>query len=323
MRENLSAPGTVVEWLQITKQALKNLDYHNITQDPRYARLSARYGYDDYIIVNIRSKSEDRVLLEFEVSSPKMVQQFKTASAQIVRQMQNEYKQKQEEAKYGPIQSPKPYVPQPSEPKTVFPSEDTAVPAYEAEEGDYIERTRFLPDETLTLKKYHEGIDRYETEKFKHKFEFWFNRFWVIWLMLFLLPPFGIFLIWYFHRMRIVTRVIVSVLFFLYFVLIWIGFFGIDTGFDREALQRFYLDQQYRITRIFNGQSPTTPSLPDSTTGTDYYEEYDTYNPDYNAPVFSNDVIQEEKKENIFDLINEFFQQFRSTGTENAQDTGQ
>ncbi len=260
MRENLSAPGTVGEWLQITKKALTNLGYHNIERDPKFARLSARYGYDDYIVVNLRRKGDDKTLLEFDVSRKNMIQQFKTASAQVIRQMQRDYNSQKEREEFGDN-----YVSNVEEyPKEPLDTSDYTAPAYVGEEGDYIERTRYLPDETLTLKEYHEGIDQYEKERFKHKFERIFNRLWLIWLMLFLLPPFGIFLIWYFHRMKLFSRLFVSVVFFLYFVLIWIGFLGIDTGFNRESIQQFYNNQQYRITRFFNQNDSTTePILPD------------------------------------------------------------
>lgn len=253
MRENLSAPGTVSEWLRISKQALENLDYFNITQDPRYARISARYGYEDYIIVNIRSKDSNRVLLEFEVSSPKMVQQFKTASAQIIRQIQAEYERKEEEKKYGTIPTQTTTIPSTSTSDEYYVDDDTdeyAVPDYEAEEGDYIEKTRYLPDDTLILREYDDKIR--PKDEVRRGFRKYFQKTWMILLMLVVLPPFGIFLLWYFHKFKVISRILLSILFFLYFILIWVGFFGIDTGFNRESIQNFYTNQQYKITRFFN-----------------------------------------------------------------------
>lgn len=249
MRENLSAPGNISDWLDISKEALINLNYYNITQDPQYARLSARYGYDDYILVNIRTKDPEHVLLEFDVSSPKMIQQFKTASAQLIRQKQQEFRNKQESESLGPA-------PSYNAPEVENLMEDDSsaytVPDYQAEDGDYIERTRYFPDDTLQLKEYRKELDRLESDSLKHQFRQRFDKLWIILLSLVLVPPLGIFLLWYFHRTKIITRILLTVVAFLYFVLIWIGFFGIDTGFNRESIQMFYTNQQYKITRFFN-----------------------------------------------------------------------
>lgn len=248
MRENLSAPGTVSEWVKISKQALENLNYHNIVQDPLYARLSARYGYDDYIIVNIRNKEDNRVLLEFDVSSPKMIQQFKTASAQIIRQMQNEYERKEEEKKYGKIPTQNASLNYQDDYDDD--EDDFTIPDYEAEEGDFIERTRYLPDDTLMLREFDQEDSPYDD--IKRKSRRLIKKPWFTWVMLFVFPPVGLFLLWYNHKFKVLPRILVSIGFFLYFVLVWVGFFGIDTGFNKENIQRFYNNQQYRITRFFN-----------------------------------------------------------------------
>ena len=49
-----------------------------------------------------------------------------------------------------------------------------------------------------------------------------------------------------------------SKLSFLYFFLIWIGFFGIDTGFNRDSIQKFYQTQQYSIQRFLDQFNPGT-----------------------------------------------------------------
>ena len=215
MRENLSAPGTVSDWLKITPKAYQNLNYYNITRDKKFARISARYGYDDYIVLNIRSKDKNHVLLEFDVSNPNMISQFKTASAQIIRKIQNNYRERQQEIEYGPAPVENVSAPTPD----VYVPQDVTSDKYVAEEGDYIEQTRILPDDTLQLKQFRKDLDKLEEDSFRHKFRKIFNKLWVIWLMLIVLPPFGIFLIWYFKRMSLFSRIILSALSFLYFFL--------------------------------------------------------------------------------------------------------
>lgn len=294
MRENLSAPGTVSDWLNISKKAFQNLDYHDITQDPKYARLSARYGYDEYILVNIRNKDENRVLLEFDVSSPKMIQQFKTASAQIVRQQQKKREQRIEEKKFG--KAPTYHINSDLKEKQVDTSNNInsanivetikdTVPDYEAEEGDYIERTRSLPDDTLMFREYREDLDRLESDSLRYKFRHYFNKLWLILLLLVVCPPIGIFLLWYFHRLKIFTRILVTIFTFLYFALIWVGFFGIDTGLNKESIQMFYNNQQYKITRFFNqfnNETEHSDVVVDDTTTDPNIDQTDTNNTNSN-----------------------------------------
>lgn len=265
MRENLSAPGSVAQWLRITREAYTRLNYHNITQDPKYARVSAQYGYDDYILINIRNKEPGRVLLEFEVSDPKLVNQFKKAAAAIIRE--NQRQRAEEFPAYTP---PEHYEPETSEaPEEQVPD----VPEYEAEEGDFVENTQYLPQDTVSMNTYHRAVDHAQQLSFKMKFEKYCNKLWFIWLMLIVLPPFGIFLIWYFRRMRIFNRLLVSVVAVLYLLLIWIGFFGIDTGLNKETIQKFYNDQQYRITRFFNEKDNEKGKNSAPTTDTTDYPE--------------------------------------------------
>ncbi len=263
MRENVSTKGTIGEWMKIIRTAFANMGLIDIMKDPVYARVQARTAKGQTILVNLRRKDDTHVLLEFEASSPSLVNEFKSEAAYIVRnnQVTPVSTPKQNAARTAVSARPA----QPSQPvQQQVPAyepvveQQPQVPAYQPDDDDFVENTAYIPNDTQTLNEYRKAADKEEMQSMRMKFDYYCNRLWLIYLMLVLVPPVGLFLLWYFKRMRFVSRIIVSVIVFLYMILIWISFFGIDTGFNKEFIQRFYTDMQYKITRFFNGTSATT-----------------------------------------------------------------
>lgn len=141
---------------------------------------------------------------------------------------------------------------------------------YEPDENDFIEQTQYIK----TLNPDGSPVNPNDkTQVLLHKFRQYGNQMWLIWLMLIVLPPLGLFMLWYFRRLKMPARIATSLAVFLYMILIWLSFLGIDTGFNRTAIQGWYNDARESISRFFRsatGSDSTVKPTDRSDTDTTY-----------------------------------------------------
>lgn len=108
--------------------------------------------------------------------------------------------------------------------------------------GDYGEDYDADYDAAYDYGEEDEGGGRYsdeeETEEpatFREKWEALTEKTWFLILMLVLFPPLGIYLIWHYKRFNGGKRVLATVLGVAYFLFIWLGFIGVNTGINRQT----------------------------------------------------------------------------------------
>lgn len=410
MRENFSVKGSLHQWLKISIEALKHIGASRITQDPKYARLMADFPDGTYLLLNMRRKENNRILLEFDASSSNLIGRYKSAAAKIYRANENAERNRQERRfqqeaerraeqiaaqqqprtsqttrtsrpsmsmevmshdqqtkpvsnRQMPSKSPSALrndveslneqgfatsIPASSRPQNrpsqstgtatavsaqsaqqaAYPSsasqqvasrpssqdslavaeqnelastprrtgmrkrrdqeinlsdfdrtedEKSFTQMYEPDENDFIEQTQYInavnPDGTPVN-------PNDKTEVLLHKFRQYGNQMWLIWLMLIVLPPLGLFMLWYFKRMKMPVRIVTSIVIFLYMILIWLSFLGIDTGFNKTAIQGWYDDARKSVTSFFKnatGSSGSTVKPTDRSDTDTTYSSTETY----------------------------------------------
>ncbi|MEG0379962.1 MAG: hypothetical protein RR614_15895 [Eubacterium sp.] len=86
--------------------------------------------------------------------------------------------------------------------------------------------------------------------------------------MLILIPPLGIFLMYFYKKFGLFPRILLTILAVLYTLLIWLGFFGINTGVNQESINQWTQNVQSQITRFINEHKPasSSPTATPSTT---------------------------------------------------------
>ncbi|MGI6109737.1 MAG: hypothetical protein ACOYB8_07855 [Eubacteriaceae bacterium] len=331
MRENFSVQGNIKQWMQISKAAFRDIGATSIVQDPRYARISAKLQDGRHIILNIRRKGDDRLLMEFDASDSELIGTFKSAAASLYRQAARAARTASSSAKEAAVQAARDRklaqetalaaqqalaararaeqaqeaarqnAARQTAPETGTsagsgqypdhvdqnghadytpdsqPADDDSMSftqAYTPDEYDFIEETQYIPEvdaaSDRTSRSGQSGDE--STDSLVTKFNHYGNKMWLIWLMLFVLPPLGLFMLWYFKRQKLVPRIITTVVMFLYMLLIWVSFFGVDTGLNKTTIQQWYNNIQYSITRSTGGgstsESTVTPTEKTDTTST-------------------------------------------------------
>lgn len=78
--------------------------------------------------------------------------------------------------------------------------------------------------------------DVYEPpQTFKEKWEALTEKTWFLILMLAVFPPLGLYLIWHYRRWTGGRRVLATAIGVVYFLFIWLGFLGVNTGINRNT----------------------------------------------------------------------------------------
>ncbi len=365
MRENFSVKGNINQWLKISIEALKQTGALKITQDPKYARLMGDFPNGAYLLLNMRRKENNRLLLEFDASDQQVIDDFKSCAARIFKErlqaeqlmrdrriVQDSEKraksleravsapsalqssERQPTRTLSPTRNPVSSVSddtrdithtrsavavkdkallsnaRASKPVTTAPSTSVAAPTtaaspqrlpgaparsgmkrrsdlsdefigkremadeksftqmYQPDENDFIEQTQYL-DTSNTKSKGFLDPSGDKTGILIEKFNKYCNQMWLIWLFLILCPPIGLFLLWYFKRMKIVNRIITSIVIFLYMIIIWFSFLGFDTGFNKQLIQAWYNDARAQVTRFFNSSTGGSTVKPTDRNSTD------------------------------------------------------
>ena len=77
MRENLSARGSLDDWIDASEEALWNAGFERVEVDEHFDRLAADIGENGYIDINFLIQNDGRVRLEIDASDKELIDQFK------------------------------------------------------------------------------------------------------------------------------------------------------------------------------------------------------------------------------------------------------
>jgi len=234
MLVNLSVKGQLSTWTAASQKALEDLGFSNIQSDTKAARLVGDYGKTDYIEIDFYIQEDQRVHLTIETSTRQILDNYKEKVAEVIK---SDF----------PVQKSRPQKIDKAPPQYT-------VPAQEADED--LEDEDFDDDEVYTSQNKTKNAFLKMRKSFKKtkrktkKSLKFFRRKPLIILMLILLPPFGIFLMYYHRQFSFFTRFLLTVITVLYFMLIWVGFLGVNTGVNQESIMQGITELKYYFSKL-------------------------------------------------------------------------
>lgn len=111
---------------------------------------------------------------------------------------------------------------------------------------------------------YNETSMTAEPQTFREKFDTLCRKKWFVVLMVFVLPPFGIYLIWRGHQPKSFLRILATAGALAYFLFIWLGFLGVNTGINRQTFTNLRSRQQQQSQSNVNKTPDSGSSSNDS-----------------------------------------------------------
>lgn len=245
MRENLSARGSLDDWIDASEEALWNAGFERVEVDEHFDRLAADIGENGYLDINFLIQNDGRVRLEIDASDKELIDQFKASVARVMQDGdRGESRSGGRDSRAGSSRY-----------------------ADEADDGDSSSRG----NKGKRGKKGRSGGRGLRMPGGRRSGDPFYARTWFILLMLVLIPPLGIFLMYYYKKFSLIPRVLLTLIAVLYTLLIWLGLFGINTGINQETINSWIQNGQSQITRLINNQknSSSSPSAaPSATPGT-------------------------------------------------------
>ncbi len=245
MRENLSARGSLDDWIDASEEALWNAGFERVEVDEHFDRLAADIGENGYLDINFLIQNDGRVRLEIDASDKALIDQFKASVARVMQDGgRGESRSGGRDSRAGSSRY-----------------------ADEADDGDSGSRG----NKGKRGKKGRSGGRGLRMPGGRRSGDPFYARTWFILLMLVLIPPLGIFLMYYYKKFSLIPRVLLTLIAVLYTLLIWLGLFGINTGINQETINSWIQNGQSQITRLINNQknSSSSPSAaPSATPGT-------------------------------------------------------
>ena len=85
MRENLSARGSLDDWIDASEEALWNAGFERVEVDEHFDRLAADIGENGYLDINFLIQNDGRVRLEIDASDKELIDQFKSSVARVMQ----------------------------------------------------------------------------------------------------------------------------------------------------------------------------------------------------------------------------------------------
>lgn len=238
MRENLSARGSLDDWIDASEAALRNAGFERVEVDEHFDRLAADIGENGYLDINFLIQNDGRVRLEIDASDKELIDQFKSSVSRVMQgggsaeSRQGRRDSRAQSSRYA----------------------DGG--AAEADDGDSGGRG----GKGKRGKKGRSGGRGLHMPGGRRSGDPFYARTWFILLMLVLVPPLGIFLMYYYKKFGLIPRILVTLIAILYTLLIWLGLFGINTGINQETINSWIQNGQSQITRLINNQKNSSPS---------------------------------------------------------------
>ena len=233
MRENLSARGSLDDWIDASEEALWDAGFERVEIDEHFDRLAADIGESGYLDINFLIQNDGRVRLEIDASDKELIDQFKASVTRVMRDGGSERSAGTRDSR--------------TQKSTPYEDEDDGTDS--GSRGNKGKRGKKGRSGGRGLRV----PGRRSADPF-------YARGWFILLMLVLIPPLGIFLMYYFKRFSLIPRILLTVIAVFYTLLIWLGFFGINTGINQETVNSWVQNGQSQITRLINEHKNSTPS---------------------------------------------------------------
>lgn len=238
MRENLSARGSLDDWIDASEEALWNAGFERVEVDEHFDRLAADIGENGYLDINFLIQNDGRVRLEIDASDKALIDQFKSSVARVMQGGGNgESRSGRRDSRAG---------------RSRYADEGEA----EADDGNSGSRG----NKGKRGKKGRSGGRGLRMPGGRRSGDPFYARTWFILLMLVLVPPLGIFLMYCYKKFGLIPRILLTLIAVLYTLLIWLGLFGINTGINQETINSWLQNGQSQITRLINNQKNSSPS---------------------------------------------------------------
>jgi hypothetical protein len=257
VKEHLSAPGEMTQWFDGSIYALKKGDFTKIRVHHNGSQITAHYGADE-ICIDLSVKAPGRIFLRLESTSGEVLQWFKACVTDVMLHPQAGFDEglnaAPQAAPFGTDGTFDPYI-DPDAGR--FEDDDAAAPdpaAPPAGEGPY------GADDFAEETPAYEEAPRTPREKWERLK----CRPWFAWLMLVVLPPFGLYLLWHVPHFGKVKRVLLTALFAAYFLFIWLGFLGVNTGVSPGSIRAWWQHRNQTETVVQKTPSSTSASSADS-----------------------------------------------------------
>ena len=109
-----------------------------------------------------------------------------------------------------------------------------------------------------------EALEPAAPQTFKEKWEALTEKTWFLLLMLAVFPPLGLYLIWHYRRWTGGKRVLATAIGLLYFLFIWLGFLGVNTGINRDT----FTSLRSRTSQSTGSNVQNTPDTSSDSTDT-------------------------------------------------------
>lgn len=255
MKEHLSAPGEMTQWFDGSIYALKKGDFTKIRVHRDGSQITAHYGADE-ICIDLSVKEAGRIFLRLESTSGEVLQWFKACVTDVMLHPQAGF----DEGLNAEDQAPPPFAtdgtfdPYTDPAADAYADFDDGVPGNEGacggdDAGDFAE----------TMPAYEEA-----PQTLQEKWERLKCRPWFAWLMLVVLPPFGLYLLWHVPHFGKGKRVLLTALFAAYFLFIWLGFLGVNTGVSRESIRTWWQHRHQTETVVQKTPSSASADSGDS-----------------------------------------------------------
>ncbi|MDD2413845.1 MAG: tripartite tricarboxylate transporter TctB family protein [Eubacteriaceae bacterium] len=237
MKEHLSAPGQVDQWLDGSEIALENGDFTKIKYHKRNSQITAEYGADR-ISIDFSMKDANHVLLRIESTDEKVLGWYKSCVTDVMLhpdKYQNTYDQ-------APYEEPLK-----DDWNDQIPDDSSHYPG-DQDEGNTSDNTN----------------EQVAPKTMRKKWNVLSAKTGFIVLMLLVVPPFGIYLLVHHRKFGLVRRAIIIGIAVLYTLFIWVGFLGVNTGVNKTSVTQFFTGLTNHSTQTTTEVTPTPTTDVDS-----------------------------------------------------------
>lgn len=242
----LSTAGKVNKWIVASETALGEMEFYDIQWNDQTRVLYANFDQTDYIEIAFSERGDGRTQLDINASSREIIALYQHGVKEVLIGPSPDARTKRQMMKMKAD-------------TREYPAEMTQEVTEESLETEALdEERRFVIPQAL-------------------------NKAWIILLAFIVVPPAGIFLLFYFHRATLGRRIVLTVIGLAYTLFIWVGFFGVNTGVNKGVVDGFIEQKRWEITRFWEERTKPNIPMPTPTTATD--SEGNTIIPDVDEDV--------------------------------------
>ncbi|SDX54334.1 hypothetical protein [Eubacterium barkeri] len=221
-KQKLSAPGTLGQWIDASEIALDTGDFTKIKLNRQGDVMTAEYGADT-ISIRFAKKDQGHVLLRIECDDEQVLEWYKSCVADVIKNPEKFKDYYAEEEEFDPIGQSA------SSGAAAVSTRDDGLSEAEDTSGGRLKR--------LLVKK------------------------WVMVILIIALPPLGLYVFYRYHRSGLGKSVVITLVTVLYTLFIWLGFFGINTGFGLSTITTWFGEithtTQQKIENVTATPAPT------------------------------------------------------------------